>query len=190
MANEKALGNLTMENVRIGFRNFEGKEGPYNREGDRNFVVFLDNDLAIAMQEDGWNIKRLKKRDDDDPDEAPQAYVQVSVSYKIRPPVVVLIGSRGRTNLPEELVNILDFTEMANVDLIINPYQWAVNGKTGIKAYLRSIYVTVQEDELAQKYADVPELETRPKQLQIESGGRLPQDPDEIIIEDDDAPWN
>jgi hypothetical protein len=38
-----AVKPLSLENVRIGFRNFEGREGQYNKSGDRNFVVFLED---------------------------------------------------------------------------------------------------------------------------------------------------
>ena len=38
---------VLMEGVRIIFRNFSGKEGQYNREGDRNFAVLLDEKLLM-----------------------------------------------------------------------------------------------------------------------------------------------
>ena len=149
-------GTVVMEGVQIIFRNFTGKEGQYNREGDRNFAVLLDPPIAEAMAEDGWNVKWLKPREYDEDDAAPQAYLQVSVNYgKGRPPRVVQITSRGRTNLDENSVEILDWVDITNVDMIIRPYAWDVSGKTGIKAYLQSIYVTIEEDPLEQKYAEL-----------------------------------
>jgi hypothetical protein len=67
----------------------------------------------------------------------------------------VLITSRGRTNLDENAVEMLDWADILNVDLMVRPYEWNVNGKTGIKAYLQSIYVTIQEDELERKYSEL-----------------------------------
>jgi hypothetical protein len=147
---------VLMEGVKIIFRNFEGKEGQYNRAGDRNFAVLLDQQVAEAMSTDGWNVKWLKPREDAEEEEQPQAYLQVTANFdKGRPPRVVMITSRGRTNLDEDSVDILDWADIVNVDLIVRPYEWSVNGKTGIKAYLQSIYVTVEEDELERKYAEM-----------------------------------
>lgn len=175
------VGNITFEDARILFRNFAGKEGQYNREGDRNFALALNQEDADQMLADGWNVKYLRARDEGEP---PQAILSISVSYKNRPPRVVVITSRGRNNVPEELVEVLDWAEIANVDLIINPYSWAVSGKTGIKAYLKTIFITIAEDELERKYADVPEsgeneLEGVNERLELEGG----QDPN---IEDAD----
>jgi hypothetical protein len=145
---------VLMEGVRIIFRNFAGKEGQYNREGDRNFAVLLDDTIANSMAEDGWNVKWLKSREEDE-EESPQAYLQVSVNFKGRPPRVVLITSRGRTNLSEDQVEMLDWADIKNVDLIVRPYEWVVNQKSGIKAYLQSIYVTIEEDALELKYGEL-----------------------------------
>lgn len=152
---------LVIENARIIFRNFAGREGMYNREGDRNFCVLLDPPVAEQMAQDGWNIKTLKPREDGD---EPQPYVQVSVGYKIRPPRVVIITSRGRTDVSEFELEVLDWVDIRNVDLIIRPYEWSVNGKNGVKAYLKSLFITIEEDALELKYADVPEVRA------IESG--------------------
>lgn len=148
--NENAV---IMQGVRIIFRNFAGKEGQYNREGDRNFAVLLDEEVAKTMAEDGWNIKALKPRDNDEEEAPPQLYLPVSVSYKGRPPRIVMITSLGRTNLDKDTVETLDWVDILNVDLIVNPYPWIVNEKSGIKAYLQSLYVTIEEDPLEVKYA-------------------------------------
>jgi len=149
---------VLMEDVRIMFRNFKGAEGQYNREGDRNFAVALDDGVATAMAKDGWNVKWLKAREDG---EAEQAYLAVSVNFKGRPPRVVMVTSRGRTNLQEDEIELLDWADIRHVDLIVRPYEWVVAGKSGIKAYLQSLFVTIEEDALELKYRDIDQVPTR-----------------------------
>lgn len=147
-------GTIMMEGVRIIFRNFRGEESQYNREGDRNFGVLIDAGLATQLIDDGWNVKYLKN-DDADEGESPQAWLPVSVSWKGRAPTVIAIGDKTkiRTHLGEDEVEAMDWYDIINVDLIVRPYSWEVNNKTGIKAYLKSIYVTYEEDQLQIKYA-------------------------------------
>ena len=139
-----------IENAQIVFRNFSGKEGQYNREGDRNFAVLLPDNVAKQLENDGWNVRYLAARDEGDKD---TPYLSVSVSYKNRPPKVVMMTSMSRTVLTEDSINILDWAEIESSDLIVNAYEWTVNGKSGIKAYLKSLFVTIEEDPLEQKYA-------------------------------------
>ncbi len=138
-----------VEDARLIFRNFTGKEGPYNREGDRNFVVILTDDVAEQMLKDGWNVRFLEPQEEGD-EQTP--YVQVSVNFNNRPPRVVMITSNSRTNLDEASVEVLDWADIRLADLIARGYEWNVNGKTGVKAYLQSLFVTIEEDALERKY--------------------------------------
>ena len=145
--------NLIIEDAKIIFRNFAGKETQYNREGDRNFSVIIeDPDMAAALIEDGWNLKLLKPRDEDD---EPTYHLKVVVKMDGEwPAKLFLVNRRGRPNqLDEDTVRVLDSAELANVDLTINASKWNVNGKSGIKAYLRDLYASQVEDTLARKYS-------------------------------------
>jgi hypothetical protein len=146
------INDIVIENAHIIFRNFSGEESKFNREGNRNFCVVIDDpEQAQLLAEEGWNVKILRPREEGD---EPTHYIQVTVSYANVPPHVMLITSYNKTILDDESIGTLDFAEFKNVDLIIRAYQWSINNKSGVKAYLKSMYVTINEDPLAEKYAD------------------------------------
>ena len=153
---ERVVDNLTIENARIIFRNFEGRQTQYNREGDRNFCVIIDDpDLSNKLAEDGWNIRISKPRENDAEfeDYIPRHYLPVAVKFNPIPPKIYKVVKTNKVELTEENVGDLDFAEITNIDLVIRPYNWEVNGKTGIKAYCKTMYVSVMEDEFADKYS-------------------------------------
>lgn len=150
------LSTVNLENHEIAFRNFAGAEKQYNAEGKRNFVVFLNPETAEQMARDGWNIKQLKQRDED---ERPQDYLQVSVAFENRPPRIVVIAKDKKTTLTEDMVEMLDWADIDTCDVIINPYEWGpIQGKSGVKAYLKSLYVNIRIDAFEEKYENLQEV--------------------------------
>jgi hypothetical protein len=144
---------VILEDVHIIFRNFSGKEGMYNREGDRNFAVVLPADVGQQLANDGWNVKVRKAREEGEED---LVYLSVAVNFKSsKPPMIKLITERGSTIIDESMVETLDWVDIKQVDLIINPYDWKVRDGSGRKAYLESLYMTIIEDPLQVKYADI-----------------------------------
>ena len=150
--------NIVIENARIGFRNFSGKEAKYNPAGNRNFCVFLDTELAKTLENDGWNVRWLKPKDEQEDE---QGYLQVAVSFNKVPPKIIMITSNGKSVLDADSVSVLDWAEIKEIDLIIRPYNWVLqegtrNEKRGVKAYLKSMYITIVEDEFESKYINIP----------------------------------
>lgn len=141
--------NLIVEEARMVFKNFAGKESKFNRAGQRNFCLIFDRELGERLKADGWNVGILQAKEDGD---EPAYRLQVAVAYNNIPPKIYMIAGRNKTLLNEDTVGTLDHAEIENVDVEVRPYNWEVNGKVGVKAYVDTMYVTIKEDKFAAKY--------------------------------------
>lgn len=145
--NERNYDAIKLENCKIKFRNFKGTGSMYNKEGDRNFSVILDEDIAAQLKEMGYNIKYNEDRE--------EYRMQIKVGYKRKAPMVYVVTKKKRTLLTEETIGNLDYAEIKNVDLAFTPSYWQMpNGNSGVTAYLDTMYVTVAEDPFMDKYSD------------------------------------
>jgi hypothetical protein len=136
--------------------NFSGKPTLFKDAGHRSFNVIIDKDSADKLAIDGWPVK-CQLQDEKHPD--PFCFIEIIVKYKDRqgkpvvPPRIVLHSSKGETEITEETVDSLDMIRIKQLDFIATSYEYNVNGKTGITAYLQTAHIIVDEDELDLKYA-------------------------------------
>lgn len=143
------MKNVTIEKCRIAFRNFSGKAEKFNPEGARNFVLFLTDEEAETYARLGWNVKFLKPRDDETQG---QPFLKVSIGYDKKPPKIILVTSRGKTYIDQDTVGSLDWVDIEQADITLNPYEWDVNGATGVKAYVKTLVIQIVEDYLEMKW--------------------------------------
>lgn len=160
----KVIKNFKVEDAKIIFKNFSGKGNEYNDEGNRNFGVLISDEDAEMLKADGWNIKYLRPLPDD-PEEYRQPYMPVKVRYAEYPPIVYVIkeynGELRKTKLDEDSIGQLDWSYIETADMIIRPYNYAArpNRPAGVSAYLKSLYVTIRQDDLELKYGSIPDTE-------------------------------
>lgn len=146
-------GMITVEDAKLIYKNFGGREDDFNRAGNRNFGLVLPPELAETLRAEGWNVK--ERPGDEATGRDPFFYIQVNVGFKGRPPKIVLLTSKNRTFLGEDEVEMLDYADIEEVDLVFTPYNWEVRGERGVKAYLKTMFVRINEDPIELKYADL-----------------------------------
>ena len=152
MSNDKPEKlEVRIDNAKIAFRNFAGAEKKFNPAGNRNFAVFLSEADARQMDAAGWNVRWLNAYQD----EEPQGMISVKLNFGNYPPNINLVADGKMTRLDENTVEALDFAELEQVDLILRGYTWNVSGKSGVKAYLKTGYFVLVNDELGKKYSNM-----------------------------------
>ena len=145
-------GILQIDDATIIFKNFEGRGDKFNREGDRNFSLLIDDPkTADAMVKEGWNVRIKPARDED---EDPFMRLPVKVKFSDHGPNVYLNSLGNVTKLDEESIGCLDNIEIESVNMDIRPYDWEVNGRTGRTAYLQSMEVVQRIDRFAARYSE------------------------------------
>lgn len=148
MANRRK--ELVFEDARIMYKNFSGEASKFNPNGNRTFCVILDEQQAVELENQGWNVKRTKAKPEYDLESIP--YIEVQARFDNYPPKVVMVVNNTNIKLDEETISELDQENFDRIDLIISGSSWEMNGRKGIKAYLRTGYFTVELDPFFSRY--------------------------------------
>lgn len=145
------MNNLIIENAEVIFANFSGKEGKYNREGNRCFSVMVpDTELAMRLKDDGWNIK--ERLENGEP--TGKYYingVNINYDYYIKP-IIVYVSNGNEITLTEELLDgkiaaELDGRGAERFDISIRPKPWKRGDGTigGIKGYVDEMRIVAKK---------------------------------------------
>lgn len=161
---------ITIENAKITFKNFSGKETEFNSAGSRNFAVILSDDDAKELADRGWNV-RVREPKEGYEDQGNFNTLRVNLRYSENAainPKVFRISNGRMIQLSENSVGTLDYADIENVDLIIRPYNWTKANRSGTSAYVEEMYVTVKDNPLAEKYQRYEDNFTDPEELPFE----------------------
>jgi hypothetical protein len=153
---EKSNNDVVLEGVEILpglWRNFSGAKGKYNAAGKRNFNIKLNEDQYNMLLQNGYNVG-ITKENPDDPDAERTMFLKVNIAFTAYGPKVHVYTTESSqvTDFGEEQISLLDTAYIIEADVVIRPYNWEVQGKTGVAAYLKELYVRIKVDPLRSKY--------------------------------------
>lgn len=147
------VNNINIEGANIIWKNFSGERDRFN-PGKRGFSVVIDDTvMADELKQEGWNVKERPLQEGADPSEQ-EWTLPVKLNMNRYTQVWLIVGNH-KTLLNEDTVAQLDVVDITDCDLSIRPYEWEMSGRTGITAYVDSMYVTIRKNKFAEKYADL-----------------------------------
>lgn len=155
MARYSERPSITFRDVQTIFRtNFRGEPSQYNKDGRKEFNVVVETEeLANQLIADGWNVKHTKVQEEGD---EPTYYLPVTVAYENFPPEIYMIDelTKRRTLLDDATVGLLDTADITKINLEVSGYNWNVNGRSGIKAYVRRLNAFVRPNPFADDFEE------------------------------------
>ncbi len=151
----KFVGNdlVQLNDCHIIFRNFAGAPSTYNRAGDRNFAVVIDNEEAKELLvERGFNVRIKPPREAGD---SPFMYLPIKLSYSNgRGPYLYLECNSNRVLLDENSVSCLDQVDIQECFFDVRAFDWEMNGRTGTSAWLNAGLLIQRADRFAQDFRE------------------------------------
>ena len=149
------VNDINITDGKIAYSNFSGRPTQFKPEGGVRTVTFvIPVDIADQLRNDGWNLREQILSDDG---EVRRYLLEAKLTFrtregKPRDPKIFIVRNDGLVHVTEETVDTLDRAEILNVDAVIGPSYWEWGGRKGIAAYINSMYVTIKENPIDEKY--------------------------------------
>ena len=119
---------ITLTNVKIGYKNFAGRASLFNIEGNRNFVVYLNDEQALMLRHLGCPVKTIKENKEKSIPK--MCVVPVRVLYNdqvynpdLRPRIYIKLRGGQEIFLAEQNMTIMDAFDVYEANLKLNVYR-------------------------------------------------------------------
>lgn len=148
---------IRIENTNFIFKtNFSGdpERDTFGSDARKATLIIPTEEQAIALMNEGVNVKQTKPKPGDEEEFEPTYYVTVNINYDTNwPPKIWLVsGDSDPQLLDEESVGIIDKCYVLNVNAVLNPYTNSRTRRTSL--YVRTMYVEqdIEDDPYAARY--------------------------------------
>lgn len=155
------IPDINITEGQIAYSNFSGAPTQYKPEGGERSVTFvIPDNIAEDLANEGWKI-RLQEFDDG----TSRYLLDTTFLFRTRngqprDPKIFIVRDKKLIHVTEETVDSLDHADIVSVDAVISPSYWEWAGKSGIKAYINSMYITIKENPIDAKYRKMMEEES------------------------------
>lgn len=148
---------ITIDKTRFIFKtNFAGDPTKERyRSTTRYGNIVIDEDLAMDLRRDGFNVRETSPRDTDGPDFKPEYFIKAVAKYDgPYPPKIYLVsGDSDPVLLDKESLVDIDRARIAKVRVVLSPWMNEETRKGSF--YIRTMYVEqdIESDPFARDYA-------------------------------------
>lgn len=148
------LKDLAPDEIKWAFSHIDGREDTFNEKGQRDIIVIVSREAADELATLGWTIKAYERQNADEGDE-PEYTFRVRISYKFEAPRIYLIKGRKKIFVDNpDMLNSVRRDNTRKISLIATPSRWTQPGRSGVSAYIKEMYIEVEESRLEAMYAD------------------------------------
>lgn len=166
------VSNINITDGKIAYSNFSGRPTNWNPDGGvRNVTFVIPDEVAQAIKDDGWNIREQVIDDEGNI----RYLLEAKITFRTRTgqprdPKIFIVRNDSLVHITEETVATLDRADILSVDAVLGPSYWEWGGRKGIAAYVNSMYLTIKENPIDEKYRKMMDRINDTPDLSLDDG--------------------